>query len=115
MVENPWQVDSIQAFSYFKCPECIFDSQEEGIFQEHAIENHPLSLVLFGKTALKEEEFDLIQNPERTLTLSYSHPARYTLIPKNTRSIAVFKAFCGKLLTWNYEILCVPRKYPLSE
>ena len=58
MVENPWQVDSIQAFSYFKCPECIFDSQEEGIFQEHAIENHPLSLVLFGKTALKEEEFD---------------------------------------------------------
>ena len=53
MEDNPWQVDSVQAFSFLKCPECIFDTQEEDFFQVHAIENHPLSYVLFGKTSKK--------------------------------------------------------------
>ena len=64
--ENPWHVDSLQAFSFLKCPECTFDAKEEDIFQFHAIENHPLSLVLFGKV-FKEEEFeDLDENWEIT-------------------------------------------------
>ena len=49
MDSNPWYVDSIHSFAVFKCPECIFDSKGEGNFQNHAIENHPMSLVLFGK------------------------------------------------------------------
>ena len=24
---NPWQVDSLQAFVWLKCPECIFDTK----------------------------------------------------------------------------------------
>ena len=58
--KNPWQVESIQAFSIFQCPECRFDSKEEEIFQDHAIENHPLSFVLFGKE-FKKEQFDEIE------------------------------------------------------
>ena len=46
---NPWQVHSVEAFLYLKCPECRFDTQEEEVFQEHALENHSLSYVLFGK------------------------------------------------------------------
>ena len=53
MEENPWQVDSVQAFSFLKCPECIFDTKEEDFFQVHAIEKHPLSFVLFGKTFIE--------------------------------------------------------------
>ena len=64
MTENPWDVDSIQAFSFLKCPECIFDTKEEEIFQEHAVENHPLSFVLFGKADLKEEDEDFYENLE---------------------------------------------------
>ena len=30
-------------------PECLFDTKEKTCFQNHAIENHPLSHVLFGK------------------------------------------------------------------
>ena len=56
MEENPWQVDSVQAFSFLKCPECIFDTQEEDFFQVHATENHPLSIVLFGEIS-KEDNF----------------------------------------------------------
>ena len=47
---NPWLVESIDAFLFWKCPECKFDTQEEYFFQVHATENHPLSFVFFGKT-----------------------------------------------------------------
>ena len=60
MEENPWQVDSVQAFSFLKCPECIYDTKEEDFFQVHAIENHPLSFVLFGKT-LNQDDIDFDQ------------------------------------------------------
>ena len=57
MGENPWQVHSIQAFSYLKCPECTFDTKKEDTFQDHATQNHPLSYVLFTKT-IKKENFE---------------------------------------------------------
>ena len=50
MNTNPWQVDSIDAFICFKCPECQFYSQKDDFFQNHALENHPLSIVLFEKS-----------------------------------------------------------------
>ena len=56
--DNPWQVDSLHDFWFLKCPECIFDTREENHFQDHALENHPLSFVLFGKKC-KEEENEL--------------------------------------------------------
>ena len=55
MESNPWQVDSIQDFSCLKCPECAFYSKEENRFQDHAIQLHPLSFILFGKS---EEQID---------------------------------------------------------
>ena len=44
---NPWKVESMEAFYSFLCPECGFNSKEGTFFQDHAIKNHPLSLVLF--------------------------------------------------------------------
>ena len=55
---NPWQVDSVQEFACLKCPECTFDTKKGEVFKDHALENHPLSFVLFGKTLKEEEEFD---------------------------------------------------------
>ena len=55
---NPWQVDSVQAFLYLHCPECVFVTplKEQGNFQDHAIENHPLSLQgVYGKLSVKKE------------------------------------------------------------
>ena len=60
---NPWQVDSIQAFYFLKCPECSFDTKEENYFHEHALQNHPLSIVFFGTKS--EELFEAnIEIPE---------------------------------------------------
>ena len=55
-VDNPWQVESIEAFYCLKCPECTFYTKEEEIFFYHAFENHTLSNVFFGKSA-KGKEF----------------------------------------------------------
>jgi DNA-directed RNA polymerase subunit RPC12/RpoP len=57
MSNNPWLVESVQAFSYLKCPECDFNSKDESIFQDHAVENHPLSFVLFGENMDKDDDF----------------------------------------------------------
>ena len=54
---NPWDVDSIKAFSCFKCPECVFYSKHNNEFQDHALDNHPLSFVLFSKS-FKEDELN---------------------------------------------------------
>ena len=56
--KNPWNVESLQAFLCLKCPQCIFDTKEKNSFQNHAIENHPLSIVLFGRTLKEEKYFD---------------------------------------------------------
>ena len=49
MNSNPWNVGSIDEFSYFNCPECTFHAKEKTNFQDHAENNHPLSSVLFCK------------------------------------------------------------------
>ena len=56
MSTNPWRVDSIQEFYFLKCPECIFMHKEENYFQNHAINNHPLSVAFFGESVMKKEE-----------------------------------------------------------
>ena len=62
---NPWQVEGIQAFSYLNCPECTFKTKEEPNFQHHAIQNHPMSFVLFGKRIKEEAYFDVEENSEK--------------------------------------------------
>ena len=63
MDSNPWQVNGIEEFSYFHCPECTFVAKEESLFQDHALENHPLSFGLFGKK-LEESDITDIVNVE---------------------------------------------------
>jgi hypothetical protein len=60
LVDNPWQVRSIQAFSCLKCPECTFITKEENSFQNHAVKSHPLSYVgyasiFFGRSSSNSE------------------------------------------------------------
>ena len=61
-IYNPWHVDSIQSFWFLRCPECPFDTKEEYIFQDHAIENHPASFSLFGKKMSCEESAIFFEN-----------------------------------------------------
>ena len=63
MAQNPWAVESIQAFYFLKCPECDFNTKKENLFENHATEDHPLSFVLFDKKSAKID-FDTIDIKE---------------------------------------------------
>ena len=78
MDQNPWVVESIQAFYFLKCPECDFDTKEDNLFENHATKNHPLSFVLFDKKYV-EEDFDTIDIKKEPLSyfdtqISYDDP-----------------------------------------
>ena len=64
---NPWKVESIEAFYSFLCPECDFNSKEGTFFQDHAIKNHPLSLVLFENSNESKFNNANYRNPEENL------------------------------------------------
>ena len=72
---NPWKVASIQAFSCLKCPQCAFYTKEGNYFERHAMSNHPLSYVLFGK--FEDDNFE-VSNPDEISKLSSSN------FPKST-------------------------------
>ena len=58
MNDNPWAVDSLNAFTCpgLKCPECEFHTKKDTVFENHATENHPLSFVLFSKKEIVKQE-----------------------------------------------------------
>ena len=68
MDDNPWAVDSIDAFTCpgLKCPECIFFTKEKSIFENHATKNHPLSSAFFDK--FKRQGKNDIVNNDRLLS-----------------------------------------------
>ena len=99
IINNPWQVESVQAFLALKCPECVFTSKEEHLFQDHAIRNHPLSSDLFGKTffndsSTREVHNDLFlesifvklpdDNPTKQQVVSSSNNENILLAKKNS-------------------------------
>jgi hypothetical protein len=55
MNTNPWLVDSIKAFSFLNCPECVFQTKEDNLFGYHAAKNHPLSTAFFDKQTELEQ------------------------------------------------------------
>ena len=58
---------SIDAFYWLKCPECIFYTKEENIFQNHAVDNHPMSFVLFeNEKVIKDSNVEDISNHYET-------------------------------------------------
>ena len=91
MDDNPWQVDTIEDFLYYKCPECSFEVRKQQVFQEHAIENHPLSYVFFGKKDEEEEFHDPLKIEDVT---SNALVVQYEKLP-NKKEIR-FKTICKK-------------------
>ena len=45
--QNPWVVENIEAFNFYCCPECDFQSKDGDYFKRHAMESHKKSKVFF--------------------------------------------------------------------
>ena len=74
MESNPWQVDSIDIFYWLKCPECMFFSQEELDFKDHAMGNHPRSYTLFGNFEDNEDQGNLLRDIDNCVRNRHTHP-----------------------------------------
>ena len=64
MNANPWKVDSIQEFCFFKCPECPFTHKKEIFFRDHASRNHPLSIAFFDECNKRNSESNAVVKEE---------------------------------------------------
>ena len=87
MAHNPWDVDSIEAFTFLKCPQCIFDTKEEENFLEHAFETHPMSRVFFDKILRKNDE-----TGEDDLDSDYCYEAKKVEILETIKNCDNFKS-----------------------
>ena len=91
MEKNPWKVKSIQAFAFLKCPECDFNTKEETFFQDHAVEKHPLSFVLFGKIkSINLLSFLMLKETEDELNSSVAMEDGNSVQEKNTNNKTLF-------------------------
>ena len=65
--QNPWQVESLDDFTFICCPECTFKSKTESSFQNHALDNHPQCLAFFSENleshGLDNENIDIKEEP----------------------------------------------------
>ena len=86
-VNNPWQVVSIEAFYCLKCPECMYFTTDDNGFYNHAVENHPLSDVLFRKP--KDETID----PEEILNFLVKNEPLEDLFENKDNGILSEKTF----------------------
>ena len=72
--DSSFNTSCIQAFYCLKCPECEYNTIDENYFEDHAIENHPLSFVLFNKQFEQKrnfkEEFDVVNVKEENFSYS---------------------------------------------
>ena len=102
---NPWQVESIHAFNFFCCPECVYRSKEEFDFQAHALHNHPESYFLFNKRSDETKygnktELDGNCNDEHEdhcLETSQSLPDNIRNVDDNSSKQEIFSESCEGL------------------
>ena len=80
---NPWKVDSIDAFTCLMCPECIYVTKDENLFQKHASDNHPLSFTFFEKLNAKKNYF--VEKTSTDFDLSRNMQT-FNLISRNEKS-----------------------------
>jgi len=108
---NPWSVDSIESFSFYCCPECIFRSKEEDFFQIHAIENHVQSKAFFQEcndesgVTIKEEVLEEVEEFS-SVKLEPFHDMKHLSDSQNIShetQTPIYSNFTGKLKTSTVE------------
>ena len=89
LIENPWQVRSIQAFSCLKCPECAFITKEEKLFQNHALQNHPMCYVGYASIFFGVSNSNSVTEPHTTKeTNNQNIKSVYSKSSKFTKNIS---------------------------
>ena len=93
MTGNPWMVDNVSYFYFLNCPECAFKTKSKNIFQDHAVENHPLSCVLFENSFESDPiTFDLNEPNQILEEIMFPEPDNTTLVSKKEANDKKYKS-----------------------
>ena len=59
----PWNIESLEDFLFYCCPECEVKKQSRDDFLQHALKNHPTSCDYLKQfLSIKEEEYSISAN-----------------------------------------------------
>ena len=59
----PWNIESLEEFLFYFCPECEVKKQSRDDFLQHALKNHPTSCDYLKQfLSIKEEEYSISAN-----------------------------------------------------
>ena len=70
---NPWNVDTLEEFLYFCCPECDLRDQSKVTFLQHALEKHPDAkecVLQFNEFIIKEEPCELSDKDNKDININ---------------------------------------------
>ena len=65
---NPWNVDTLEKFLFFCCPECDLKDHSKVNFLQHALEKHPDAkecVLQFNEFIIKEEPSDTLDTNDK--------------------------------------------------
>ena len=92
--KHPWMVESIEAFSFYCCPECTFRSKEENFFEAHALQNHDLSRYLFQENFVQDIKIDIkVESSEAKHDLKDQFGGEHFLANTNVQVKTEFEDF----------------------
>ena len=67
---NPWNVENLEVFLYYMCPECGDKNQSRELFLQHALEKHQNSKEYVVKFQTKKElvaSFEIVENEDEIM------------------------------------------------
>ena len=73
--KNPWNVETLNEFLYYCCPECNEKDRSKDVFLEHALQEHPDSKDFLGKFKVKQElsEYEIGESGLCDVKKEYKH------------------------------------------
>ena len=76
---NPWQVNFLDDFLFYCCPECDFKHDTKSSFVSHAIIQHPLSRAILPTLKSKDTNVSSDQSEQIPLTIKLLKPYKLSL------------------------------------
>ena len=70
VITNPWNVENLEVYLFYWCPECGDKNQTREVFLQHALEKHQNSKEYVVKFQTKKElvaSFEIVQNEDEIM------------------------------------------------
>ena len=93
---SPWNVNKLEDFLHYCCPECEEKNQSRNDFIQHTQNQHPESIAYLFRFHAKEEVLDHVEKFEYTMDDDASAVTRYKIVGKEEHSLSACSVFVSQ-------------------